>query len=217
LIVFFSGQEVAAALRTLRSWSRIATPTASTPSPALAYSPRARAIGSALLAWHLLALVVAALPQTEVTAPLRDRVGTLAGPWMSMTRTRQSWAMWATVPVENIFLKAVIVHEGDEQRDLRTDLYAAELRPPSPFGYDRWWKIAERIIKSGAEAPYRPAYARWLCRTNAGNRAPVSVELRAVTYSIPTPAENRHLGGADPDARLRETAVESLVFTMDCP
>ncbi|MEZ4381350.1 MAG: hypothetical protein R3A79_08365 [Nannocystaceae bacterium] len=236
LLSYVGGRELAAALRRRRSPPAPPPPgappgdppddrpshpasgppldTSVEPPLELAYTPRARAVLGVLIAWHLLAIGAAVLPGNEATAGLREPLAPVAGPWLTGTRTWQSWGMWGDAPRENVFMKAALVDADGRRHDLRTDLYAAERRPPDPLAYDRWWKIAERLVKSGDAAPYRPAYARWLCRQHSDAR-PVAVEIIEITAPIPTPAENRRLGGYDPDAALAH-ARERLVSTHPC-
>jgi hypothetical protein len=176
-------------------------------SAPLAYSPRVRAVGGVLLAWHLLAIAA-------TVHPLRQAVAAPARFWVQATRTEQGWGMWANPPLENVFLKAIVIDDTGRATDLRTDLYAEELRPPSPLGYDRRWKIAERIVRARPSSRLPEAYAGWLCRHHPGT---THVELRAVTYPIPTPAENRRLGGYDADAILRDRATERVLLDHPCP
>lgn len=121
--------------------------------------------------------------------------------------------MWATPPQENVFLKAIAFDVSERATELPTDLHAQELRPPRPLGYDRRWKIAETLAKPRNKR-FRAGYAGWLCR---GHPGAARIELRAVTYRIPTPAENRELGGYDVDAMFRERAVEHILLDHVCP
>ena len=215
LLVFFEGHEIAGALG--RVWRRLGSAKPGPTAEGLAYGSITRRVGGVLLGWHLVAIGVAVLPGTPVTAPLRDRVGLLAGPWLGVTRTVQSWGMWSRPPHANVFLKVVLVDADGDGWDLRTDLYAAELRPPGAIGYDRWWKIAERLVKGTSDRPYREAYGRYVCGAWDGSAAAVSVELREVAVPIPSPAENRAAHGYDPDRVLAEQATERLVYSNACP
>jgi hypothetical protein len=176
------------------------------PSTALAYSPRVRTALGGLLALHLLAVAVS-------VQPARSVADVVARSWLAATRLEQGWGMWGVAPRENEFLKTLVVDEDGGVTDLRTDLYADELRPPSPWPYDRWWKIAERIARSRPKTRYPVAYIRWICRQHAGT---ARVELRVVTVPIPTLAENRELGGYDSDAILRTRATERLLLDRAC-
>jgi hypothetical protein len=144
---------------------------------------------------------------------VRSPAKAIADRWLWVTRMEQSWRMWAVAPVTNEFLKAVVIDGNGDATDLRTDLYAEELRPPRPLGYDRRWKIVERIVRARPRSRYPSAYARWLCRQHVGT---TRVELYAVTVPIPTPAENRELGGFDPEEILRTRATERLLLDHEC-
>ncbi|MBK6923573.1 MAG: HTTM domain-containing protein [Deltaproteobacteria bacterium] len=171
----------------------------------LAYSPRVRALGGVLIAWHLVAIAATVHPKAAKFAAARM--------WMDATRTAQGWGMWATPPETNVFLKAVAFDASERAVELATDLHLAELRPPASLGYDRRWKIAEVLAKPRSQR-FRSGHARWLCRTHPGT---ARIELRAVEYRIPTPAENRSLGGYDVDAVFRERATQRLLLDHACP
>lgn len=211
LIPFFDGREVGAFVdRLCRRRAATAGPT----DRALAYTPAVRGALGVLIGWHLFALTIAALPTTGPTAAVRQAAGVAVGPWLAATRTMQSWGMWSRVPREMEFLKVVVIDAEGRARDLRSDLYAEELRPPAPFGYDRWWKIAGRIVKASDGSPWPRAHARWVCRHV--RPAPVTVELWRVTYPTPTPTENRQAGGSDFSAALRERGSEARVHVETC-
>jgi hypothetical protein len=176
------------------------------PTRQLAYSPRTRAVLGVVLALHLVIVAVTVMP-------VRSGADVVTRPWVWATRTEQGWGMWAVVTRENEFLKSVAVDDHGRATDLRTDLYAEELRPPSPWSYDRRWKIAERIVRAPAKSHYPDAYARWLCREHVDA---ARVELWTVTVPIPTLAENRELGGYDADAILRTRATERLLLDHTC-
>ncbi len=176
------------------------------PSTSLAYSSRTRAVLGVLLAVHLLAIAVTVVPARSVADVVTRR-------WMWATRTEQGWGMWADVPRENEFLKAVAIDDSGREIDLHTDMYAEELRPPSRWSYDRRWKIAERIVRARGGSRYPGAYARWLCREREGVSR---IELYSVTVPIPTPEENRELGGYDPGEILRTRALERILLDHAC-
>jgi hypothetical protein len=73
------------------------------------------------------------------------------------------------------------------------------------------------IAEIGSEGAGRAcAAAGWLLVVCSCALVVVAVALRD-RWQIPTPTENGRLGGYDPDSRLRQSAVERVVFTMDCP
>lgn len=174
------------------------------PAP-LAYSPRARAIGSIAIAWHLVALLVAAIPEAPSTSVVRGVLRTVTRPWLALTRTSQSWGMWADPPRHTVFLRVVIVDDDGVSQELRDDLYADERRHRSVWFYDRWWKIAGRIANARDASPYPAAFARWTCRQHPQARA---VELWTTTVPIPTAAQRRDGVSVQPlPPQLRSTTA----------
>lgn len=192
------------------------------PSPALAYSRAGRVVLGVLLAWHLFAVAVALLPRTEATQPFRDPIHRLTHPWLLATRTVQSWGMWAPDPPRMYVttpLKVVIVDHAGQAWNVRTHVDGPERNPVPWIFYDRSHKIARRIVSTGAKGPYAHAYARWHCRRwarTAAGQPPRTVELRALSYPIPTPEEARAHGPRTP-AELRGTlGTEKTILTFEC-
>jgi hypothetical protein len=225
-----SGRETAALVRRLAGVGRrIGLPIPlppdepeASPSHALAYSRAGRAVIGALLVWHLFAVAIELLPRTDATQRFRDPIHRLTHPWLLATRTVQSWGMWAPDPPRMYVttpLKVVIVDHDDQAWNVHTHVDAPERNPVPWIFYDRSHKIARRIASTGADGPYARAYARWHCRRwarTAGGRPPKTVELRASSYSIPTPEEARAHGPRTP-AELRSAfGIEKTILTLDC-
>ena len=193
LLLMFDGEEVGGAIdRLRRALGRpIAAPSRPPPAAALAYGPRARALVSAVLGWHLLALAVAALPSSPQTEPLRRPLRAVVGPWLQATRTIQYWGMWAPQPrLDNPELRIVVVDAKGSR--VHVDLHGHPIATPSKptVGYDRGHKIAGRILSSGPEGPYMRPLARWICRRPSLLRdggAPQRVELHEHVTAIPLP------------------------------
>jgi len=212
-----SGREVGRALTRLTG--RRAGPSDDEPaSPGeLAYTARARGLLGVALGWHVFALLVAAIPESPYVRGLREPLRTVVGPWLALTRTTQSWGIWAEPPQENTVLKVVVIDGDGHAWDMRTDVYAREVARGQALFYDRGRKIAGRIVKSGEDGPYQRPYAAWHCRRWAAEhgRPPARVELRTLSYRIPTPEESRESGGYDPD-EMRSRGSEHLASTHLC-
>lgn len=172
------------------------------PAP-LAYTPRVRAIGSVVIGWHLLALAIAAIPENPSTTTTRELLRAVVRPWLSITRTSQSWGMWADPPRTTMFLRVVVIDATGEVIELHDDLHSDARIHRSAFVYDHWWKIAGRIARGGSQSPYPAAFARWTCRQH---RSAHTVELWTTTVPVATAAQRRE--GAPvvvPPAVLRST------------
>jgi hypothetical protein len=130
--------------------------------------------------------------------------------------------MWAPSPPRMYVttpLKVVVVDQDGQAWDVHTYVDAPERNPVPWIFYDRSHKLARRVVSTGADGPYARAHARWHCRRWArttGGRQPRSVELRSLSYLIPTPEEARAHGPRTP-AELRSTlGVEKTIIVLDC-
>lgn len=192
------------------------------PSRELAYSRAGRVVIGTLLAWHMFAVAVALVPRTDATQRFRDPIHRLTHPWLLATRTVQSWGMWAPDPPRMYVttpLKVTIVDHDGRAWHVHTHVDAPERNPVPWIFYDRSHKIARRIVSTGADGPYARAYARWHCRrwaSAAGGRLPRTVELRALSYLIPTPEEARAYGPRTPAELRSELGIEKTILTLAC-
>lgn len=184
LVVYFDGVELG---RVVDRFRGVTTITRRPPHAELAYTPRVRTLGSLAIAFHLTAVVVTQLPPTPFA--LRDT----ASSWLAATRSTQSWAMWATPPTDNLYLRARAIGTDDHETPLDVDLDPTRNERPAPFGYDRRWKIVGRVIATGADGPYLEPFARWLCRIELDAGMPSAVELELVRVPIVAPGRARAL------------------------
>lgn len=184
----------------------------------LAYTSTGRRILGALLAWHLLALAIAAIPASSHTDAFRVPLQRFVGPWLQATHTRQSWGMWAPEPrMDNHLLKVVVVDRYGRRWDMRTDIYARE--PRFALAYDRWHKMAGRILGTGPDGPYQRPYARWHCRRwplQDDGRPARQVELRELSYRISPLADLRTDGPSTPAEQLARAGTERTLLVHPC-
>jgi hypothetical protein len=126
----------------------------------------------------------------------------------------------AESPRRNVFLRVVVTDSEGAGWDLRTDLYAAELRVTPWIWNDRMRKMNRRM--SGGE-PGRASYAKWLgryhCREWALEHegvAPAQVAISRVTYRIPTPETTRANGPYVAEELMVRTSSEKKLHTTKC-
>lgn len=138
----------------------------------LAYGRWARRAGGLAIAIHLTSIAPVPLPASRTFAQLRRA-----------TRSTQSWGLWASPPRTNALLAATLVTRDGARIELAVDLEPG--RRPSPWWYDRRWKIVGRVIATADRGPFASAYAAWLCR-GAGELAQ-AIELRVRSVPIVSP------------------------------
>lgn len=222
-LVYFRGEELAAALAWRPGRARVFPPVA---APAdrdrpLVYGPAGRVVLSAMLLWHAAAVGIWLVPEHDAIAALRTSARAWVRPWLELTRTTQGWGMFApNPPRHNVFMQVLVTDAEGEVWDMQSDVYAPSRRTLPFVWNDRMRKMNRRII--GGEpggAWYQKWYARWQCRAWAldhGGALPRSVELVKLSYAIPTPEALRDRGWYRPAQRLRDHGTAKSVHTERC-
>jgi hypothetical protein len=116
-------------------------------------------------------------------------------------------------------LKVEIVDHDGRAWAVHTYVDAPARNPVPWIFYDRSHKIARRIASTGADGPYARAFARWHCRRWArsdGGRSPRTVELRTLSYVVPTPEEARAFGPWTPEVLRSTLGMEKSILLFDC-
>ncbi|MBI3893013.1 MAG: hypothetical protein HY303_15955 [Candidatus Wallbacteria bacterium] len=147
-------------------------------------SPWLKALLSGWLAWHLMAIALAAIPLPE---PARARLLPLVKPYLLWTGCWELWDMFAPNPPDwNTRLEAVVTFQDGSQSTF--DFARPELLPPARRFLEqlqRQWK--DRLLRPEYAAAL-PDAAQYVARLHAaGSRRPVRVRLRRISVSIPPP------------------------------
>lgn len=186
-----------------------------------AYGPLGRFLANMLVIYHLVGVASWLLPDKDSFAWRRDVQAPFAW-WLRITQTTQGWGMFApNPPRSNRFLKVLVTDGRGEVWDMKTDVYALENFGLPTLGYTRQRKINRRITgaEGGSGAWYQKWHARWYCRAwtlEHGGDVAESVELRSMTYPIPTPEWTRTHGPYDPVERREDLGRETLIHRADC-
>ncbi len=195
------------------------------PRIAWAYGPRGRFPLSTLLIWHITAVTVWLLPEKDSLDSFRHDGRRIFTIWLTRTQTDQGWGMFApNPPRSNVFLKVLVTDQDGNVWDMKTDVYAPEMKPIPWIWNDRIRKMNRRIIggESGDTSWYRKWHARYYCRFWAldperGNgTAPKKVELVKVSYRIPSPEAVARDGWYVPEDLLERTREEKVEHTENC-
>ncbi|MEZ4430576.1 MAG: hypothetical protein R3A51_23115, partial [Nannocystaceae bacterium] len=148
-----------------------------------AYGPLGRLLAGGFVAFHITAVAVWVLPQKDCLSTFRHRAADPFRDYLSVTRTAQSWNMFApNPPRSNVFLKVLVTDQDGKVFDLNTDVYAEERKPIPWIWNDRLRKMNRRITgkRDGKNSFYQKWHARYFCRDWAlqhAGREPEKVEL----------------------------------------
>ncbi len=187
-----------------------------------AYGPLGRLLIGGLVVYHITAVAAWVLPDKQCLKSFRAAAHAPFRIWLSRTHTAQGWNMFApNPPRQNVFLKVVVVDADGAKYDMRTDMYASEVKPIPWILNDRIFKMNRRMSggESGKGDWYQKWYGRYHCREWArahGGAAPKKVELHKVTYRIPTPDEVAQRGYYIPELQLASFGKTSKLHTTDC-
>jgi hypothetical protein len=187
-----------------------------------AYGPWGRFLIGGLTLYHVTAVTVWLMPDKQCVQTFRSAAQAPFRLWLTRTHTAQAWGMFApNPPRHNVFLKVVVVDAEGGEHDMRTDMYAEEVKPVPWIFNDRIFKMNRRM--SGGEAGkgdwYQKWYGRYHCREWArthGGVAPKRVVLTKVSYRIPGPDEVTRGGYYLPEVQLALHAKEQRLHTTDC-
>jgi hypothetical protein len=154
---------------------------------------------SVFIGFHLLVLVVSAVPSSGASARLHDLLDRYAGmrAYISLAGTAGKWGMFAPdAPRVNVYMRVLVEDREGKAHDLAHDIYGKRQYPYLFF--DRMGSI--NWLVSALEA-YRPAYAAWVCRdwerTHAGQPARAASLVTFVTVN-PPPQEAVRSNGYHP-------------------
>lgn len=186
-----------------------------------AYGPRGRLLANCLAIFQIVGVACWLLPDKD-SFQWRKHTHEPFRWWLSHTQTTQGWKMFAPNPPRaNRFLKVMVTDADGETWDMRTDIYAPEMRPHPWIWYTRQRKINRRIggSEGGHGSWYQKWHARYYCREwqkDHDGEIPRKVELVNITYTIPTPEYVFKHGAFDPWKRLEETGKEKRIYTARC-
>ncbi|MEM6989840.1 MAG: HTTM domain-containing protein [Myxococcota bacterium] len=188
----------------------------------LAYGRFGRTVLGLGLTWHAVAVGLWLTPKADATEGFRKPARAWAKPWLTATRTVQSWNMFApNPPRRNVFMQVLVTDTDDNVWDMRSDVYDESRRALPFLAYDRMRKMNRRMIggESGGGSWYRKWYARWQCRDYAlkhGGVVPYSVELIQLSYLIPSPEAVAAKGWYRPEERLHTHGRSKRMETVLC-
>ncbi|MCA9654557.1 MAG: hypothetical protein H6712_17545 [Myxococcales bacterium] len=186
-----------------------------------AYGPLGRFLVGSLTLYHVVGVACWLLPDKDCVS-WRTYTHEPFKKWLEMTQTTQGWSMFApNPPRSNMFLKVEVTDASGQVLDMNTDVYHPSQRPIPWIWYTRQRKINRRIAGSegGHGSWYQKWHARWFCRTWAlehGGELPKKVELKKISYGIPSPEQVASQGPYDPWQRLEETGKETSLHTVFC-
>ena len=192
------------------------------PNRPWAYGPTGRFLVGALVVYHLTAVATWCLPDKQCLSTFRSATHKPFVHWLTRTHTAQGWNMFApNPPRHNVFLKVVVTDADGVEHDMRTDMYDPGRKPVPWLLNDRIFKMNRRMSggESGNGDWYQKWHARYFCRTWAmehGGALPDKVELRKVSYRIPSPDEVARGGYYIPEIQLGRFGKESHLYTARC-
>ena len=187
-----------------------------------AYGPIGRFFVASLVIYHVTAVACWILPVKDCLSTFRTKTHEPFRTWLRTTHTAQGWNMFApNPPRSNVFLKVLVTDQNGETYDLKTDVYAPEMKPMPWILNDRIRKMNRRMSsrRNDRESWYLKWHGRYHCRRWAMDHegvAPEKIELVKVWYKIPSPEQVRKLGYYIPEIQLEKFGHSSTIRTTRC-
>jgi hypothetical protein len=175
MLAFFSGDEIAFALRRVRITSRGEGTRAIEPEPRAPWRRRAVFVIGVV---HIVSLGASSMPRLETVTPARAAIEHPLGTWRAWWGTNQSWKMFApNGPKTSVDIRVEATLADGRILDLGRGFDADPAFDPG-FARDKAEKIARRLAGGAGAGWYRKWHLRYVCRAWAlrhEGQPPVSV------------------------------------------